>query len=138
LCLYFHEVSYLPAGRFLGQHLTNAGTLWAYQYDFAYGNKIARLRTEAKSILLRESHRLAMPAGPVSIELVDASITGSVPGATADSAAERFAATQGGSCSAPWQPSTGVQVGVQLTGPARAAFYAHLAEESASHLRKLP
>ena len=115
-----------------------AGTLFAYQYDFAYGNKIARLRAEAESILALEPQHLLMPAGPLSVAAIDASIAGTAPGAVASAAAERFAATQGGKQRAAWHSATGEPVGIQLSGPARAAFYAQLADDSASQLRRLP
>ncbi len=114
------------------------GLLYAYQYDFAYGNKITRLRAEAENILACEPHRLVMPGGPLSFEGIDASVAGMAPGSDPAAAGERFTATAAGTARAGWSSTTGEPVGVQLSGPARAAFYAHLVEDAATKLHKLP
>jgi len=47
--------------KMMGAPLLVLGTILAYNYDFAYGTKLIRVRQEAEHILENERHRLVPP-----------------------------------------------------------------------------
>lgn len=47
---------------------------FAYQYDFAHGDKMKRIVAEAGDVLANEPHLVALPGPPLTVAALDAGI----------------------------------------------------------------
>lgn len=59
---------------FMMAPLVPLGFMLAYQWDFAFNDKVQRVTAEAESILATERHLLSLPGGPLTIATIDARI----------------------------------------------------------------